>query len=363
MIKGVRKQSKKRHVVFQSSLAVVLAAATLGVLMASDFDESGSPASIAIKSANATVGHYQELNGPGSIADLAERIEPRRPEAVGSGVLISEDGYLLTHYPVLEDATKVTVTLANKDEYEAKIVGRDPKTALAMLKIEASEPLPTPSLGGLPELMNQGKVTHGYLGVTIQPIAKDLAKAFHLESTDGALVADVASGSPADKGGIETGDVIRAFNGVEVKKSHQLSPLVANTPVGADAQVVVERKGEKVTLSVRIAELDSDREEPNNSSPPRKVSWGLQLQDLTPKLGRQLGIKAEEGVLVAGVQPGGSAHRAGVRRGDVILEVNRSPVFSVDDAVNAIGEQGEDPLLLSVRRGQVRRFIVLTNKS
>ncbi len=363
MIKGIRTQFKKRHVVFKSSLAVVFAAVTLGVLMASAFDESGSPAPIAIESANATVGHYQELSGPGSIADLAERMEPRWPEAAGSGVLISKDGYLLTHNPVLEDAIKVTVTLANKEEYEAKIEGTDPKTDLAVLKIEASEPLPTASLGGLPELINHGKVTRGYLGVTIQPIAKDLAKALHLESTDGALVADVASGIPADKGGIETGDVIRSFNGIEVKKSHQLSPLVTNTPVGADAQVVVERDGEKVTLSVRIAELDSDREEPNNSSRTRKVPWGLQLQDLTPKLGRQLGIKADEGVLVAGVQPGGSAHRAGVRRGDVILEVNRSPVFSVDDAVNAIGEQGEDPLLLTVRRGQVRRFIALTNES
>jgi serine protease Do len=497
MIKRIRKQFKKRNVVLKSSLAVVFSAVTLGVLVAAAFDEPGLPAPVAIESANATVGHDQELNGPMSIADLAEKMaptvvnvrvtkvekiaqrgwqvpggpsgdfferffpqmpgemEPRQTEGAGSGVLISEDGYILTNNHVVEDATKVTVTLADKDEYEAKIVGTDPKTDLAVLKIEASEPLPKAFLGDsaqlrvgetvvaignpfglshtvtagivsakgrvigagpyddfiqtdasinpgnsggplfntrgavvgintavipngqgigfaipvntakplLPQLINQGTVTRGYLGVTIQPIARDLAEALHLESTDGALVADVASGSPADKGGIETGDVIRSFNGVEVEKSHQLPALVANTQVGADAQVVVEREGEKVTLSVRIAELDSDREEPHHSSREGKAPWGLQLQDLTPQIARQLEIEADEGVLVAGVQPESPAHRAGILRGDVILEVNRNPVFSVDDAVEAIEEQGEDPLLLKVQKGQTRLFVALTKES
>jgi len=383
-----------------------------------------------------------------------QEMEPRRTDGAGSGVIISEDGYLLTNNHVIEGATEVTVTLANKSEHEASVIGRDPKTDLAVLKIEGSGPFPKAVLGNseklrvgesviaignpfglghtvtagivsakgrfigagpyddfiqtdasinpgnsggplfntrgevvgintaiipngqgigfaipintakplVPQLIDDGKVTRGYLGVTIQPISKDLAGALGLEDTDGALVADVVPGGPADKGGVETADVIRSFNGTPVKESHELPALVANTPVGEKAELVVTRDGRERSLSVEVAELDSKTATSREGQAESRTSWGLQLQDLTPQTASQLGIKANEGVLVMGVQPGSPAERAGLHRGDVIVEVDRVAVLSVDDAIAAIGEHREDTLLLTIQRGDGRLFVALTEE-
>jgi serine protease Do len=212
----------------------------------------------------------------------------------------------------------------------------------------------------VPQLIDNGRVTRGYLGVTIQPITQDLARALDLEDTQGALVADVVPGSPADKGGIQSGDIILSFDGVSVEESHELPSMVANTPVGDNAEVVVGRGGKAEALTVEIAELDSDPQEGMVAKAKDNAQWGLQLQDLTPQISQQLGIAADKGALVAQVQPDSPANRAGVRRGDVILQVNQVPVFSAQEAVSAVRKNSEDTLLLTVQRSEGRLFVALT---
>jgi serine protease Do len=213
----------------------------------------------------------------------------------------------------------------------------------------------------VPQLIDHGKVTRGYLGVTIQPVTKDLAKALDIDNTRGALVAEVVPGSPAAEGGIESGDVILSFNGEAVEESHELPALVANTPVGEQANVVIGRNGEEKTLTVRVTELESDSGLSNQPEGKDKTRWGLKLQDLTPQLSRQLGIRVEEGVLVTHVEPGSPADRAGLRRGDVLLEVNQTPVSSTREAISAIRGNSGNTLLLMVQRGEGKLFVALSN--
>jgi serine protease Do len=130
--------------------------------------------------------------------------------------------------------------------------------------------------------------------------------------------------------------------------------------VGEKAQVVVGRHGEERTLTVRVAELDSDQETGLQSKRDDRAKWGLQLQDLTPQISQQLGIRLQAGVLVTNVQPDSPADRGGLRRGDVILEVNQSPVASTNEAISAIRGNGEKNLLLTVQRGDGRLFVALS---
>ena len=366
----------------------------------------------------------------------------------GSGVIISKDGYVLTNNHVIEGAKEITVTLADHQECKARIVGRDPKTDLAVLKIEARESFPAAVLGDseaikvgdwvmaignpfglnntvtsgivsakgrvigagpydnfiqtdasinpgnsggplfnmngevvgintaiipqgqgigfaipvntvkplLPQLETKGEVTRGYLGVNIQTVTPNLKKAMHLENQKGALVADVTSGGPAAKAGMQRYDVITAYDGKEVADSHDLPTLVAATPIGQEATVTILRNGEKMQLPIKVGELPSERADQGSSNKaavqPAQAKWGLQLQDLTPQLADQLHVQADKGVLVAGVKPGSQAEDAGMEQGDLILEVNRQAVTSVKEALNKInGTQDKDHLLLLVQRG------------
>ena len=494
MIRTIRQHFRGRHFALKGTLFGAVSVVTLGLLVASGLDQVG-PAntqdigkmgSVAIslgqseeaitiadlaenlaptvvnirvtKVEKAGMQGLQNPNGPfGEFFDryfgqMPERGEPRRSEGAGSGVVISEDGYLLTNHHVIDGATKVTVTFSDEEELEASIVGSDPKTDLAVLKVERNQPFRAAALGDsdalrvgesvvaignpfglghtvtsgivsakgrvigagpyddfiqtdasinpgnsggplfnrqgevigintaiipngqgigfavpvntakplVPQLIDNGRVTRGYLGVTIQPITKDLALALDLEDTQGALVADVVPGSPADNGGIEPGDIILSFDGTRVKESHELPSMVANTPVGENAKVVVGRGGKEEALTVQITELDSDPEAGAGAQSRDQTQWGLQLQNLTPQISQQLGFGADTGVLVAQVQPDGSAHRAGVRRGDVILQVNQVPVFSAKEAVSAVRENSGDTLLLTVQRREGRLFVALS---
>ena len=212
----------------------------------------------------------------------------------------------------------------------------------------------------LPELSTKGSVTRGYLGVNIQNITEDLVKSLSLKSDKGALVSEVAEGSPADKAGVKRGDVILAFNGKEIKDSHELASTVAATPIDKEVPLRIVRDGRETTLRVKVAMLDS--KEPGNT-PAEEASqgkWGLQLQDLTPELSRQLGARSEHGVVVADVQPGSPAENASVQKGDVILEVNRQPVKGVADMKEKIEKSHtKDSLLLLVQRGGSNLYLVL----
>ncbi|CAB5088854.1 Trypsin-like serine proteases, typically periplasmic, contain C-terminal PDZ domain [Olavius algarvensis associated proteobacterium Delta 3] len=378
--------------------------------------------------------------------------ENRRSLGAGSGVIIDANGTILTNNHVVEGAKDVTVTLADKKEYKATVVGRDPKTDLAVLKIESDQPLPSAAMGDsenlkvgdwvvaignpfglshtvtsgivsakgrvigagpyddfiqtdasinpgnsggplfnmngeivgintaiipygqgigfaipvntakplIPQMVSTGKVTRSYLGVNIQTITPDLAKALKLEEASGALVADVTSGSPADKAGVRRGDVIMTYDKITVTDSHDLPAMVAATPVGEKVTLTVVRNGKEKRLTVKTGRLPSEENELEASAAPAKAKWGLQLQELTPQLAQQLRLKADKGLVVVGVSPDSPAADAGLRQGDVILEVNRKPVDSVDGAKKQIrASDDEDSMLLLVQRGEGKFFVPL----
>lgn len=382
------------------------------------------------------------------------RIPQNQPmQGAGSGVIISEDGYIVTNNHVVEGAREVTVTMTDKTDLPAEVVGRDPKTDLAVLKISAGKSLPAAKLGDseqlrvgdwviaignpfglshtvtsgivsakgrvigagpyddfiqtdasinpgnsggplfnlngevvgintaiipngqgigfaipvntakplIPQLVKDGKVKRGYLGVNIQTITPELAKALQLKNDAGALVADVLPGSPAEQAGIERSDVIIAFNGKAVRESHNLPALVAAAPIGEKSSVKVVRNGVEKDLTVTIAQSPGDDGTAENPTKPAEGKWGLQLQNLTPQIAQQLGVKQDQGVLVAEVQPGSPADKSSINAGDIILEVNRQPVKTVEDVLRAINKaEDKSSLLLLVQRDQKSRFVALS---
>jgi len=216
----------------------------------------------------------------------------------------------------------------------------------------------------VPELETHGSVTRGWLGVAIQQITPDLAKSLGLEETRGALVADVTNGSPAAKGGVQRGDVIVSYNGKKVAESSTLPSLVAETPIGETVPVEVLRNGKNTTLEVKVAKL-TDETAANDSEEQgsEKSKWGLALRELRPEEREQAGVKADEGVLVAGIAPESPAAEANLQVGDVILEVNRVPVGSVVDLKKEMDKvEGNKPLLLLLRRADGNLFASLTAK-
>jgi len=378
--------------------------------------------------------------------------EDRPVQGAGSGVIINSNGTILTNNHVVEGAKDVTVTLADKQELKAEIVGRDPKTDLAVLKISAAKSLPAAALGNsdqlqvgdwvlavgnpfglsstvtsgivsakgrvigagpyddfiqtdasinpgnsggplfnmkgeivgintaiisgghgigfaipvntakplIPQMVEKGKVTRGYLGVNIQTVTPELASALKLQDAKGVLVADVISGAPADKAGIKRGDVIVAFDGKPVQDSHELPALVAATPVGKEAPVTVVRDGKEQQVLVKVAALESDETASDEPRQPAQGKWGLQLQDLNSQLAKQLGLKVDQGALVVAVQSGSPADEAAIQQGDVILEVNREPVKSVKEVKEMIAKAGDkNSLLLLVQSEQGKHYVVL----
>jgi serine protease Do len=209
----------------------------------------------------------------------------------------------------------------------------------------------------LPQLRGKGKVTRGYLGVLIQKVTPEIADSLGMDRGRGALVANVSKDGPAEKAGVKVGDVIIEFDGKEIKDSGDLPIVVARTPVDRRVRMKVLRDKKELQLTVSVGEL---KDEEVVASAPEKGELGMTVQKLTPQIAESLGLEKADGVVVSAVEPGSVADEAGIRRGDVILEVDRKPIRSIDEYKKAVAgiRKGKGVLLL-VRRGESTLFLAL----
>jgi serine protease Do len=212
------------------------------------------------------------------------------------------------------------------------------------------------------QLIDHGQVHRGMIGVTIQPVTNDIARSLGLSQVRGALVNSVQAGSPAEKAGVRRGDVITAVNGLTVKDSNDLRNDVAQLQPGSAAKLTIVRDGKEQSLDVKLVERKAAGRENENeeggAAPDRSGGFGMGVEPLTRDRAQELGIQGSSGVLVAEVQPNGRAADAGLRPGDVILEVDRRAVNS-PDALRAALKDGTRPALLLVQRGPQSVFVTL----
>ncbi|MFA4919324.1 MAG: DegQ family serine endoprotease [Thermodesulfovibrionales bacterium] len=383
-----------------------------------------------------------------------------KERSLGSGVIVSADGYIVTNNHVVEKADEIKVTLIDKKTFKGRIVGADPKTDIAIIKIEATG-LPTltwgdsdklqvgefvlaigspyglsntvtmgiisavgranvgiadyedfiqtdaainPGNSGGPlvningeligintaifsrtggyqgigfavpsnmvrlvidQLLQKGKVTRGWIGVTIQELTPELAQEFGLKKTKGALVSDVGKDSPAAKAGIMRGDVILEFNGREVKDVSSLRNMVAQSKAGSEITLKILRAGKEFTVKALITELPRDVAEVTPEQLPDnlelKALTGLTVMDLSKEIIRQLGFnKDEKGVVVVKVEAGSPADDAEIKKGDVIKEINKKAVNSSEDFNRiAANIKTNDSVLLFINRNGKKFYVIL----
>jgi len=389
------------------------------------------------------------------------RPRPHPERSLGSGVIVSPDGYILTNDHVVDGADEIKVLLEkDKKEYTAKVVGRDPRTDIAVLKIEATG-LPAVVFGdsdkvevgdvvlaiGNPfgigqtvtsgivsatkrggmgiedyedfiqtdasinpgnsggalvdlrgrligintaisstsgsnsgvgfaipinlvrtiaeQLVANGRVVRGYLGVQIQQITPEIQNSLNLPDRHGALVGDVTSGGPAARAGIQRGDVIRTINGTAVKDMNDLRLRIASTPPGQQVRLGLWREGRERTVTATLDELPAEFQLPSertgSSSRTGAVSrLGLTVTNASEAAGRR-GGETQTGVLVTAVDPNGPAASRGLRQGDIIQEVNLQPVANVQEFERKIAAvKAGDSVLLLVKRDNSTLFIGVT---
>lgn len=400
---------------------------------------------------------------------MPQQQQPRRTvEARGSGFIISNDGYIVTNNHVVNGATKVSVTLDDGTTLPAKIIGRDPKTDVALLKIKPNGKLPFIELGdsdnvqpgewvvavGNPfglggtvtagivsargrdlnagpyddfiqidapinhgnsggplfsqngkvigmnaaiispsggsigigfaipsntvksvvdQLRTSGHVTRGYLGVLMQRISPTLAQALNLKPSEpgappeGALVAQVTKGGPADKAGLKSGDVVTALNGTKIKSVHDLVVHTVSMKPGTDAILTVLRDGKSQTITAKIGNMPKDGEgadaaSSDDSSQAGGGKIGIALAPLSRDMRQQLGVDdTVKGAVISQIAPGSPAEQAGVRPGDIIQAVGNTAVDNPRAVLTAVRGvlKNKQPVLLRVLRDGQQIFIAI----
>ncbi|GAI87452.1 unnamed protein product [marine sediment metagenome] len=210
------------------------------------------------------------------------------------------------------------------------------------------------------QLKEKGRVIRGWLGVAIQRITPEIKEKFGLKTTQGTLIGEVNKDSPAEKGGLEMGDVIISFDGKKVKEMKELPSMVAETPVGKKVEIIVIRKGKEKRLTVKIGELKEETRIAATTTPEIEENFGLSVQELTPELAESLSLKDEKGVVVSGVRKGSPASEAGLQRGDLIQEIEHEPIGNMDDYKKIMGEAAsKKQILMVIRHRGHTRYVVL----
>jgi serine protease Do len=376
--------------------------------------------------------------------------QPYKERSLGSGFIISDDGYILTNNHVVAGADEIKVKLSDGREFTGSVKGGDDKLDLALVKIDAKDHLAVAPLGdsdaievgewvmaiGNPfglsqtvtagivsakgrvigsgpyddfiqtdasinpgnsggplfnakgevigintaivaggqgigfaipvnmakgtveQLRDKGKVTRGWLGVAIQPITPELAQSFGLEHENGALVADVTKESPADKAGVKTGDIILEFDGKPIHEMTELPRLVATTPPGKKAVVTLLRNGKKEEVTVTVERLKETGEAAVAGVEQDKL--GMTVREVTKELAARLGVKEEKGVFVAEVKQGGKAEEAGIATGDIIVEVDGTPIAGMEEYNKAMAAHKAGTFMrLLLHRGSSFLFVAL----
>jgi serine protease Do len=198
--------------------------------------------------------------------------------------------------------------------------------------------------------------------VTIQSVTPDLAQAFGLKESKGALVAEVAPEGPAAKAGIKTGDVILSYGGKQLKSSNDLPRLVAETPVGRTVEVIILRDKKELRLSLKVEELTEQRAAAQSAAPAQ--SFGMQVEGLSQRTRQQYGISEKSGVVVVSVEQGSAADEAGIQAGDVITQVNKKPVNDVAQYNAALKASGAGaPTLFLLKRNGQTFFVTIEGES
>jgi serine protease Do len=216
----------------------------------------------------------------------------------------------------------------------------------------------------LPQLEDHGRMVRGWLGVGVQPVTPELADALDLETQVGALVSQVTPGSPADDAGLERGDVIVRFGDRPVQRMRELPRAVAATPPGKKVELEVVRDGKHETKTVKIAELEEEtaRAAVSTQGDNRgSTAFGFDISEVPPERRQQLGLGPAEGALITRVYPSGPAEQSGLQAGDVISEVDRSPVAGGRDAEQKLRAAGDTTLLL-LRRGKGSFFVAVKRR-
>jgi serine protease Do len=372
-----------------------------------------------------------------------------------SGFLVSSDGYIITNSHVVKDASEISVTLNDKREFVGKVVGQDPNTDIAVVKIDADS-LPFIKLGNsddlevgqwvvtignplglqasltvgvvsakgrnnldlariedfiqtdaainrgnsggpllnlnaeavgmntaivtnlsnggymgigfaipsnmikqiMHELITTGSVTRGFLGVSLQPLDPGLARAFNFERTEGALVADITKGSPAERAGLKQGDIILRLNNQAFPNIAALRNSISLMKPGTQMTLTVIREGSTIQVPVDVGIFPQEQELAVAAGVENK--YGFDVQNLTPELAQSLGYKEERGVIISQINPSGVAAWTGLKKGALIQEVNRQKVYSVEQFNKELAamEKGK-PLLLLIKQGDTVRYISL----
>jgi serine protease Do len=383
-------------------------------------------------------------------------------QSMGSGFIVDPEGLVVTNNHVIENADEITVTLDDGTQLPAELIGRDPKTDLALLKVDSESELAYASfgdsedtragdwviaignpfgLGGtattgivsargrdiqagpfddflqidapinrgnsggplfdasgqvigvntaiyspnggnvgigfaipaaqaapiITQLREDGYVERGWLGVQIQQIDDELAAGLGLEESNGALVSEVVTDSPAERAGLEPGDVIVAFEQTEIETIKDLTRAVAEVRPDSDIELEVWRDGKSKKLDVSLGESPDDRalqaEQASEGNAEDPANLGLSLAPLTPESRQRFGIADHiEGALIAGVAPEGPAARKGLRPGDVILRVGREETGSpaeVKKEIDRLTDQERESAVLQVARGEARSFVAI----